>query len=246
MSLKKSPFFELRSGSIDTLLFIVKTADLEALRAELTKRFESTPEFFANDAVAIDIRRLADDERVPVAAIGQMLEEVRMRPSGVVAQPAQQTWAAEAGLPFLEANDRRGSVAQEKSALAAAEPEAPSALSVAEAAVSATLVIDKPLRSGQQIYTRGDLVVLGPVSHGAEIIAHGNIHVYGPMRGRALAGVHGKQDARIFCTCFEPELVSVAGVYRTAEHPLANDLLGKPVQIWLEQEKLMIEPLRLT
>ncbi|MGV5594507.1 septum site-determining protein MinC, partial [Burkholderia pseudomallei] len=99
MSLKKSPFFELRSGSVDTLLFIVKTADLDALRAELVKRFEATPEFFADDVVAIDVRRLADHERVPLDDIRGMLNDVRMRAIGVVAQPEQHAWAASAGLP---------------------------------------------------------------------------------------------------------------------------------------------------
>jgi len=33
-------------------------------------------------------------------------------------------------------------------------------------------------------------------------MADGNIHVYGVLRGRALAGVKGNSDARIFCqTC---------------------------------------------
>ena len=83
-------------------------------------------------------------------------------------------------------------------------------------ATTATIV-DKPLRSGQRIHAAGDLIVLGLVSHGAEIIAGGNIHVYAPLRGRALAGVHGDRDARIFCTCMEPELYSIAGFYRTVE-----------------------------
>ncbi|MFP3185648.1 MAG: septum site-determining protein MinC, partial [Paraburkholderia sp.] len=109
-----------------------------------------------------------------------------------------------------------------------------------------TTVIDKPLRSGQRIYAKGDLVVLGLVSYGAEVIAEGNIHIYAPLRGRALAGVQGNHDARIFCTCLEPELISIAGIYRTTETPLPADVLGKPVQIWLDEEKLMIEPLRLT
>lgn len=129
-----------------------------------------------------------------------------------------------------------------------ADAVAPPAVAAAPvvAAQSATLVIDKPLRSGQQIYAKGDLVVLGPVSYGAEVIAEGNIHIYAPLRGRALAGVHGNHDARIFCTCLEPELISIAGIYRTTENPLPADVLGKSVQIRLEQEKLMIEPLRLT
>lgn len=261
MSLKKSPFFELRSGSVDTLLFTVKTTDLDALRAELLKRFEATPEFFADDVVAIDVRRLADGERVALADIRQMLNDVRMRPVGVVAL-ATQGWAGEAGLPLLEARDRRAPAAKpadeaEPAAVpavetaaapaAAAAPEQPSepAPTLVQAG-GQTLVIDRPLRSGQQIYAKGDLVVLAPVSHGAEIIAEGNIHIYAPLRGRALAGVHGNHDARIFCTCLEPELISIAGIYRTTENPLPADVLGKSVQIRLEEEKLMIEPLRLT
>ncbi|PFH26830.1 MULTISPECIES: septum site-determining protein MinC [Burkholderia] len=256
MSLKKSPFFELRSGSVDTLLFTVKTTDLDALRTELVKRFEATPEFFADDVVAIDVRRLADGERVALADIRKMLNDVRMRPVGVVALPTQG-WATIAGLPLLEARDRRVSAAKPaEEAEPAPVVEAPAAAAAAESASEPaptpiqaggqTLVIDRPLRSGQQIYAKGDLVVLAPVSHGAEIIAEGNIHIYAPLRGRALAGVHGNHDARIFCTCLEPELISIAGIYRTTENPLPADILGKSVQIRLEEEKLMIEPLRLT
>ena len=285
MSPKKSPFFELRSGTVDTLLFVVKTTDLDAMRAELTRRFEATPEFFANDVVAIDVRRLADDERVPLAEIAHLLDSVRMRPVGVVANP-QQGWAAESALPLLEARDRRGAgakTAAEEGAedvqgaessgdagstgpvqaelpmdvpAAAVEVVAGGPAAGAQAGAagegaklvtsSQTTVVDKPLRSGQRIYAKGDLVVLGLVSYGAEVIAEGNIHIYAPLRGRALAGVHGNHDARIFCTCLEPELISIAGIYRTTENPLPPDVLGKPVQIWLEEEKLMIEPLRLT
>src|ERR1700754_3828904 len=100
MSLNKTPFFELRSGSVDTLLFVVKTPDLDALRTELTRRFEATPEFFANDTVAIDVRRLDAGARVSVADLAQLLDSVRMRPVGVVAD-ASQTWASEGGLPLL-------------------------------------------------------------------------------------------------------------------------------------------------
>jgi septum site-determining protein MinC len=289
MSPKKSPFFELRSGAVDTLLFVVKTTDLEAMRAELTRRFEATPEFFANDVVAIDVRRLAENERVPLAEISQLLDSVRMRPLGVVADAAQG-WALASGLPLLEARDRRPAAKAVEDSVAAAAQAAPAADATAAAdaaggtaaqgvlpgmssapsgsragaaasaltgasqpaepvrtgASSQTLVVDKPLRSGQRIYAKGDLVVLGLVSHGAEVIAEGNIHIYAPLRGRALAGVHGNHDARIFCTCLEPELISIAGIYRTTENPLPGDIQGKPVQVWLDEEKLMFEALRLT
>jgi septum site-determining protein MinC len=283
MSPRKSPYFELKSGSVDTLLFVVKTTELDAMRTELTRRFEATPEFFANDTVAIDLRRLADGEQVALGEIARLLESVRMRPVGVVAQPAQHGWAAEAGLPFLEARDRRvanakpaaedAASADESSNAVAADSVAPQASAAQpelfptdadtaaaentatyEAGASEargarpepTLVIDRPLRSGQRIYAKGDVVVLGLVSNGAEVIAEGNIHIYAPLRGRALAGVHGNHDARIFCTSLEAELISIAGIYRTTEVPLAEDVRGKPAQIRLEEEKLLIEPLRLT
>jgi septum site-determining protein MinC len=258
MSLNKSPFFEIRSGAVDTLSFVVKTTDLDALKDELARRFEATPEFFAGDVVAIDLRRLGEDERVPLADIANMLESVRMRTLGVIAAPHQHAWAAETGLPLLEARDKRGGGTKGAGAAPAAETNAPAAVLAEPTPAPApvqeplvrpptpALIVDRPLRSGQQVYAKGDLIVLGLVSYGAEVIAEGNIHIYAPLRGRALAGVHGNHDARIFCTCLEPELISIAGIYRTTENPLPRDVIGKPVQIWLADEKLMIEPLRLT
>ncbi len=296
MSQKKTPYFELRSGSVDTLLFSVKTTDLDALSKELTRRFEATPEFFANDVVAIDLRRLEAGQRIEMGPLIALLEQVRMRPVGVVAHEAQREWAGAGSLPLVESRDRRGardadpasqataktaagvqaeleigaaaqggeagahsgasaSNASSASGASGASPEGAASASDATVAngvdaaaaqiVRATMVIDKPLRSGQQVYSKGDLVVLGLVSYGAEVIAEGNIHIYAPLRGRALAGVHGNHGARIFCTCLEPELISIAGIYRTTDTPLADDIRGKSVQVRLDHEKLLFEPLRL-
>ena len=110
------------------------------------------------------------------------------------------------------------------------------------------LVIDKPLRSGQQVYARGrDLVVLSMVNPGAEVIADGHIHVYAPLRGRAIAGARGNTEARILSLCLEPELLSIAGVYRTSEVPLPADVLSRPTQVRLvggAEGKLVMEPLQ--
>jgi len=107
-----------------------------------------------------------------------------------------------------------------------------------------TLVIDKPVRSGQQIYARGgDLVVLAIVNFGAEVIADGSIHVYAPLRGRAMAGARGDATARIYTTCLEPQLVSIAGMYRTTDNELPENVRGKAAQVRLEGEKLIFEPL---
>jgi septum site-determining protein MinC len=122
--------------------------------------------------------------------------------------------------------------------------EAPPIRRPAAATAAPTLVVDKPLRSGQRVYARGgDLVVMSVVSFGAEVIADGHIHVYAPLRGRAMAGARGDTRARIFSTCMEPQLVSIAGIYRTTETPLPAEVAGRPAQVRLEGERLLFEPL---
>ncbi len=111
------------------------------------------------------------------------------------------------------------------------------------------LVIDRPLRSGQQVYARGrDLVVMSMVNAGAEVIADGHIHVYAPLRGKAIAGARGNADARIFALSLEPELVSIAGIYRTTDTPLPPEVWGQPTQVRLvsgpEGDRLVMEPLK--
>ncbi|MDN5923633.1 MAG: septum site-determining protein MinC, partial [Xanthomonadales bacterium] len=101
----------------------------------------------------------------------------------------------------------------------------------------------QPVRSGQQVYARaGDLAVTASVAPGAELIADGSIHVYGRLSGRALAGALGDQNARIYCTDFRAELVSIAGHYRVLEE-IPKQFEGKPVQCRMDGDKLLIEPL---
>jgi septum site-determining protein MinC len=110
------------------------------------------------------------------------------------------------------------------------------------------MFVDRPLRSGQQVYARGaDLVLIGGVSPGAEVIADGSIHCYGPLRGRAIAGAQGDERARIIASNFGPELVSIAGVFRTFERGIPETLAGRAAQVRLTgaEHTLNIEPLPL-
>ena len=122
-------------------------------------------------------------------------------------------------------------------------PHAPSptpSSQIEREATPRTRLVTQPVRSGTQIYARGaDLIVTAAVSPGAEIIADGNIHVYGPLRGRALAGAAGDAEARIFCSRFEAELVSIAGRYLVSEQ-MPPEERGLPVQIALVDDRLTI------
>jgi septum site-determining protein MinC len=110
------------------------------------------------------------------------------------------------------------------------------ALSAAKATPS--LVVSRPVRSGQSIFfPEGDVTIIGSVASGAEVVAGGSIHVYGPLRGRAMAGTADNASARIFCRKLEAELIAIDGFYKTADD-MDPDLRGKPVQIWLEGEAI--------
>ncbi|WP_407529232.1 septum site-determining protein MinC [Methylobacterium oryzisoli] len=106
-----------------------------------------------------------------------------------------------------------------------------------------SLVLETPLRSGQSIFhPDGDVTVMGSVASGAEILAGGSIHVYGALRGRAIAGAGGNRRARIYCRRFQPELLGIDGLFRTAEmtDPTLRD---KAVQVWLERDALRMASL---
>jgi septum site-determining protein MinC len=106
-----------------------------------------------------------------------------------------------------------------------------------------TLLISSPVRSGQRIIApHGDMIVTTTVNSGAEILAAGNIHVYGTLRGRALAGIEGDENAKIFCQHLEADLVSIAGIYRINDD-FPEELRDKPVQIQIRGSDLLITSL---
>ena len=257
--------FKIKSAHLQTVALMIKTADWNALAADLSAKFGplgESPDFFERDALILDFSNV--DANLPVqdfAPLLKVLKACRLVPVAVRGANAAWIEAAHAfGLVEAPVDTPRLSpitaattvptlteivapevVIQEASHKAVREV-------VREGVGAATMVIDKPLRSGQKIYARGaDLVILAMVNQGAEVVADGNIHVYAPLRGKAMAGASGNIHARIFSTCLEPELISIAGIYRTSEKPLADDVRGKAAQVRLSndgQDKLLIEALK--
>ncbi|MBY0380069.1 MAG: septum site-determining protein MinC [Burkholderiales bacterium] len=104
-----------------------------------------------------------------------------------------------------------------------------------------TLMINNPVRSGVKIYNDGDIIINTFVSNGAEIVASGNIHIYGELRGKVLAGSNGNKSAKIFVKDFNPELISIGGIYWVIDTKLPDNLLSKFVVISLtNKDKLNI------
>ncbi|MDT7523939.1 septum site-determining protein MinC [Rhodoferax sp. TBRC 17198] len=241
--------FEIKSAQMNLVALLVKSANLEELSEELAKAFGpsgETPDFFDNDALVIDFSQVPDNEQPrDLVKFTAFLKSCRLTPVAVRGgHPAWKEFGLKAGLAEAEQDVQLSKqVARPVAAKETVIQEV-----IREVPGPSTMVVDKPLRSGQKVYARGcDLVVLAIVNQGAEVVADGNIHVYAPLRGKAMAGARGNTKARIFALQLEPELVSIAGVYRTSENPLPKDIHGKTAQIRLSedgQEKLLIEALK--
>lgn len=259
---KKPRLIEFKGMTLPVVSVTLRSLHPGQLARSATELFGGEA-FFEGDAAVLELDQIeAAEEASPEgspdwSAIRAILDRHGLRVIGVRGgSDSLRETAAAAGLPGLPAFKRparaaAGPAAQEPPAVPAPPPEpapAPAAEKVSPAplpAIVPTLIIDRPLRSGQQAYARGgDLVVLAAVNAGAEVIADGSIHIYAPLRGRALAGASGDTGARIFTTRFEAELVSIAGVYRTFEAGIPDQLGGQPVQVQLDGSQLNLRALK--
>lgn len=241
--------FEIKSAQLPLVALLLKSADLARLAEEFAQRFGDMPDFFDHDALVVDLAPLVatDPEALPdFPALIELLRQYRLNPLAVRGgNDAQMAAAQAAGL--LAAPD----AVVQRSVPAPAAPSAAAPVAAPAPAVVASpsaLVIDRPLRSGQQVYARGrDLVVLAMVNPGAEVIADGHIHVYAPLRGKAIAGARGNAEARIFALEMDAELISIAGIYRTSEVPLPEAVRQRAAQVRLlsgpDGDKLVIDAL---
>lgn len=247
---------EFKGASLAVMTASLRDTDAVRLADALHMMLGGMPDFFAGEPAILDFAQLASaPERVDWTAILSLLRRYQVQPIGVRRLPEHLIEGARrAGLAVLGSDDLSGErplgapqampqtpppapVAAPAPAPVEPPPPAPAAAPGPEfeqAPVAPTLIVDRPLRSGQQVYAKGgDLVLLAGMSPGSEIIADGSIHCYGPLRGRALAGARGDTSARIFSTNFGPELVSIAGVYRTFERGIPQSVGGRSAQVRL-------------
>ena len=238
-----APLFEIKSAQLPLVALLLKSTQLNDVARELEQRYGTSPDFFAGDPLVSDLSAIQHSEELPEwSYLLPLLRRFHLIPVAVKGgSPRQMQSALQAGL--AQADDAMLARGESQR-----EPASAQARVVAEPQLLPALIVDKPLRSGQQVYARGrDLVLLAAVNPGAEVIADGHIHVFAPLRGKAIAGARGYADARIFTASLEAELVSIAGVYRTSDKPLPPEVQGKPAQVRLQAgpdgERLVIEPI---
>ena len=232
-SVAHKPVLELKGNLLSLMVLYLYNGDKNLIEQQFAEKIAAAKNLFKNAPIVIDLHALqASGTPVDLRHLVDLFRKHGLVPIGVRGGDAQQHEAA--------LNLALGILPDAKSTSSKQEPQG-------EAAVQATRdkIITQPVRSGQQVAAlQGDLVVLSAVNPGAEILAGKNIHVYGALRGRAIAGVHGYPEARIFCRYFDAELVAIAGQYQLNED-FDPSLKGKAVHIFLENDRLIMQPFEL-
>ncbi|MCF1181890.1 septum site-determining protein MinC [Marichromatium gracile] len=230
--------FELKAAGFTLPIFRLLGDDMEAVANQLSAKVGQAPDFFRNTPIVIDLGDFAGGE-VEFPLLVGLLRGYGMIPFGVRGGSKAQHASAET-MELAVLGETYSRAARPSASPTNAEN---AERATAEEAAHVSMLVARPVRSGQRHYAAGgDLSVVGAVSSGAELMADGNIHVYGPLRGRAMAGVNGDLEARIFCQDLQAELVAIAGHYRVSEN-IPAELQGVPVQIFLDQKILRIEKL---
>ena len=247
---------EIKISTVVAISAILHSADPEAIDSALEQMTGGVSDFFEDEFAVIDVAAIAPvAPHLDWAALVKLLKKYRLNAVAVRgASPAMVEAIRAQGLALDDGSSgvRAGGHGTPPPAPVPAVPApAPAPAPVPEPAAAQAaapnalpMIIDTPVRAGQRIYARGtDLIVTAVVNNGAELIADGSIHVYAPLNGRALAGASGNPDARIFALSMQPELVSIAGVYRTFDEGFPSDLSHQPTQIRLVGDRIELQSL---
>ena len=217
------------------------------LADEVHKAFAGAGRYYQGEAAVLDCTAVTDwPAQVDWAGIAALMRRIGLQPIGVRGVPEAHLHSlARAALPLLDALALAGRDAAEPRSAAESTQSAESAFPAPQSVTPATLFVDRPVRSGVRIYhPNGDVVLMQGVNPGGEVIAAGHIHCWGTLAGRAIAGANGFAEARILVARFAPELVAIAGIYKTFEQGVVASLASKAVQVRL-QRSTSAEDLRL-
>lgn len=229
---QQTPAFQLKGSMLTLTTLELLGNDLTKLDNQLAEKAAQAPEFFRDAPLILALDKRQPGELPDLAELLALCRKHGLRPLAIRSEQADELAAAAAiDLPTLPL-----SLARERALPGQSQPKAPKQPERLPARI-----IDTPVRSGQQVYAKNaDLIVTASVSAGAELLADGHIHVYGAMRGRALAGINGDTQARIFCQQLGAELVSIAGQYKIAEDLRRIPAWGNAAQISLDGEQMHI------
>ena len=206
--------FELKGGSYPLTTIQLLSTELDKFSQQLHNKIQQAPVFFQNAPIVVDLTAVEDSKQLNITKLKTIMLEHKLILVAIKGgNPQQRSDALAQHIATLVA----GRTKNTNDSTGNSEPEPKTEPKIKKSPINYKLITE-PVRSGQQIYApQGDLIVISSVSNGSELLASGNIHVYGALRGRALAGINGDLNARIFCQSLEAELISIAGRYKLSE-----------------------------
>ena len=224
--------FEIKSANLPLVSLLLKSADLRALAAELKARFGDIPDFFDNDPLVIDLSPLAGPERGAdrlrrAAGAAAQLPRAAGRRAG---RHARADGGGAAGRPRARAGcracaQRAAWIADQRSASDSPRrrpPPRPKQHS--PGAWSSTGRCARASRSTRAAATWSCWPWSTPAPRSSPTATSTSTRRCAARPSPARAATPRRASSRC---AWKPELISIAGVYRTSEVPLPADVAGQ-------------------
>ena len=111
----------------------------------------------------------------------------------------------------------------------------------AQPAEEQLVVINRTVRSGQEIRTKGSVLICGNVNPGSQVIAGGSIDIRGVCRGLVHAGATGNEKAVIIADRLMPVQIRIANL--VARSPDEGEKVDTPERASIKNSRIVIEPI---
>ena len=197
-----------------TLVLLMPGVISQADEGRFTKLFRQHGVFFRVEDAEAELR----ETRARQAAYAQAVTvpQPAAEPPAVSAasEPALQPQVQPAAAPAFKANETPQPLAT------AAEP-----------GTVPMKVINRTVRSGESISSRGGVLIVGNVNSGAEIIAGGSIDIRGVCKGLVHAGAYGDRSAVIVADCLMPVQIRIADIIAQSPEGMARPTKAERAQI---------------
>ena len=188
---------EFKHTRLNHTVVHLRDSDIRDFANSYSNKAKTAPKFFQDANILLDPSALTRNISIEnIHLIKQTIDQSGARVIGVINTTNDQHCAfAEANIPTV--NTRKNThLLQESSSY------------------TQNIMIRDNVRSGMQIYAqKQSLIIQGNVGRGAEVIADGHIICLGKLDGKVIAGASGDMGCQVMASRFNPELVSIAGVY---------------------------------
>lgn len=108
--------------------------------------------------------------------------------------------------------------------------------------ITEDLIIRRTIRGGEEIFSKGSIIIYGNVNPGAKIIAGGNIDIHGHCRGIVQAGVYGNINSYIIADKLSPLQIRIAHLIARAPDNQDDNINANTEKAMIRDNNIILEP----